>query len=111
MAYRRGDVVLVPFPFTNLTTTSVRPAIVVNGEGFEDETGDVILAMVTSRIREGRTDLALSDWRDAGLVRASWVRARLATIDRNLILFSPGKLSENDVKAMDLRLRLALELP
>lgn len=111
MAYRRGDVVLVPFPFTNLPTSSVRPAIVVNGEGFEDETGDVILAMVTSRVRDGRTDLALSDWAEAGLLRASWVRARLATIDRKLILFSPGTLSPKDVQAVNLSLRLALELP
>jgi mRNA-degrading endonuclease toxin of MazEF toxin-antitoxin module len=31
MAFQRGDVVLVPFPFSDLSTTKVRPAVVVSG--------------------------------------------------------------------------------
>jgi len=31
MTFRRGDVVLVPFPFSDLSTTKVRPAVVVSG--------------------------------------------------------------------------------
>jgi len=35
MAFQRGDVVLVPFPFSDLSTIKVRPAVVVSGEEFE----------------------------------------------------------------------------
>ena len=31
MTFRRGDVVLVPFPFSDFSTTKVRPAVVVSG--------------------------------------------------------------------------------
>ena len=34
MTFRRGDVVLVPFPFSDLSTTKVRPAVVVSGALF-----------------------------------------------------------------------------
>ena len=110
MAYLRGDVVLVPFPFTDLSATRVRPAVVLSTPEFEEETGDVILTMVTSREHAGSTDYALRDWRRAGLVQASWVRIKLATLDRNLIQFSPGSLTGRDVGAVDSRLRRALQV-
>ena len=111
MAYGRGDVVLVPFPFTDLSTSSVRPAVVISRTGFEIETGDLLLAMVTSRTRSGSTDLALQDWQAAGLIRPSWVRARVATIEEGLVLHSPGKLTDRDIAGLNSCLCLALDLP
>ena len=46
--YQRGDVVLIPFPFTDLTTIKTRPAVVVSISEFEKETGDLTVAMITS---------------------------------------------------------------
>lgn len=109
MAYHRGDVVLVPFPFTDLSASRVRPAVVLSTPEFEDETGDVILTMVTSREYVGSTDYALRDWRRAGLIQPSWVRIKLATLDRRLVQFSPGRLTPRDVTAVDSRLHLALQ--
>lgn len=45
----RSDVVLVPFPFTDLTATQVRPAVVISTDDFASSTGDVIVAMITSQ--------------------------------------------------------------
>ena len=44
----RGDVVLVPFPFTDLTGQKRRPAVVVSPDGFDPE--DLVLCAITSRI-------------------------------------------------------------
>jgi mRNA interferase MazF len=96
MAFSRGDVVLVPFPFTDLSATRVRPAVVVSSPAYEEDTGDIILTMVTSQRHDGRTDFALQDWQQAGLVRPSWVRVKLATLDSRLVQFSPGRLSDRD---------------
>jgi mRNA interferase MazF len=45
--YQKGDVVLIPFPFADLTTTKTRPAVVVNVEDFERETRNITVAMIT----------------------------------------------------------------
>lgn len=73
--YRRGDIVLLPFPFTDLSATKTRPAVVVSVEGFEQETGDFTVAMITSVSRTTAYDYALQDWQAANLLRPSWVRA------------------------------------
>jgi mRNA-degrading endonuclease toxin of MazEF toxin-antitoxin module len=93
-----------------LTDTRVRPAVIVSAPALQQDTGDVILAMVTSQRHTLRTDYALLDWREAGLIHPSWVRAKLATLDNRLILHSPGHLSRRDRRAVRARLRLALDL-
>jgi mRNA interferase MazF len=110
MTYSTGDVVLVPFPFTDLSATRVRPAVVVSSPDYEAQTGDIILTMVTSQRHGTPTDFALDDWRDAGLVQPSWVRIKLATLDNRLVQFSPGRLSKRDASKMEESIRLALGL-
>ncbi|MGA2772283.1 MAG: type II toxin-antitoxin system PemK/MazF family toxin [Bryobacteraceae bacterium] len=48
--YRQGDVVLVSFPFTDLTSTKRRPAVVVSPDTFNARNEDVVLVAVTSQI-------------------------------------------------------------
>ncbi len=107
MAYGRGDIVLVPFPFTDLSAARVRPAVVVSAPVVAD---DLIVAMVTGQAQTGPTDYALRDWTAAGLARPSWVRAKLATLHERLVQFSPGRLSRRDMSAVERRLKRALGL-
>ncbi|MDO8793716.1 MAG: type II toxin-antitoxin system PemK/MazF family toxin [Vicinamibacterales bacterium] len=51
-SYRRGDVVLVSFPFTDLSTAKRRPALVVLPDSFNEATSDLVLAAITSQISE-----------------------------------------------------------
>ena len=44
----RGDVVLVPFPFTDLSDTKRRPALILSSGAYNEATGDVIIAQITS---------------------------------------------------------------
>ncbi len=111
MAYARGDVVLVPFPFTDLSASRVRPAVVVSSEDYNVQSSDLIVAMVTSRPQTGPSDYRLQDWQEAGLMYPSWVRAKLATLEQRLIQFSPGRVSDRDVIAVEMRLAWALGLP
>ena len=50
MPYNQGDIVLVPFPLTDLSSSKVRPAIVVSGVDVNN-TDDVILAAITTNLR------------------------------------------------------------
>ena len=69
MTFQRGDVVLVPFPFSDLSTTKVRPAIVVSSALYHATEPDLLLAAITSNIAAatGPLDYVLKDWQTANL--------------------------------------------
>lgn len=106
--YHRGDIVLLPFPFTDLSATRTRPAVVMSTEDFERETGDFTVAMVTSVPRTTPFDYELQDWQAANLLRPSWVRAKLATLDPALVRYQPGRLTDTDFREVEQRIRHAL---
>lgn len=50
MIYKRGTIVLIPFPFSDLTGLKQRPALVVSSEESQRETRQIICMMVTSTL-------------------------------------------------------------
>lgn len=108
--YQKGDVVLPPFPFTDLTATKTRPVVVVSVGVFQRETGNFTVAMITSVPHTTAYDYELKDWQVAHLLRPSWVRTKLATLDPGLVRYKTGQLSASDLAAVETRLRLAFGL-
>ena len=49
--YSFGDIVLVPFPFTDQSTAKKRPAVVVSSDAYNQKRPDIIIMAVTSQIR------------------------------------------------------------
>ena len=52
--YNPGDVVLIPFPFTDLSTVKQRPAIILSSRAFNQQHADAILAAITSQVPDVR---------------------------------------------------------
>ena len=50
--YGRGDIVLVPFPFTDRSSTKKRPALVVSPDSFNKHAQDVVLVAITSQLAD-----------------------------------------------------------
>jgi mRNA interferase MazF len=94
----RNDVVLLPIPFTDLTSRKVRPAIVIGKNG-----SDLFLVPVSSVL--ANTDFQLARWRAAGLNVMSGVKVQIATVEENLVVKIIGHLSSDDVRKLDERLR------
>lgn len=94
------DVVVVPFPFTERPVTKRRPAVVVSASCFNAAHTAKVLAMITSASARWRSDVALRDWRQAGLSVACWVRFKLFTLDDDLIVRKAGTLSLRDAEAV-----------
>ena len=91
------DIVVVPFPFTDRTTSKRRPALVLSSKAYQRDSGHVVLAMITTAARSSwPSDVALRQWRAAGLPRASKIRFKVFTLDLRLLLRSLGALSEQD---------------
>ena len=112
MAFQRGDVVLVPFPFSDLSTTKVRPAVVVSSALYHEQEPDLILAAITSKVAAatGPLDYALNDWQAAGLRYPSALKPVLFTLDPVRVLYQVGTLTASDLAEIDHRLRRALAL-
>jgi mRNA interferase MazF len=101
-AYRFGDVVLVPFPFTDQTAAKQRPAVVVSSETYHRSTRDVMVMAITSQVhatvRFG--EALLNDWESANLLKPSCVKPLIATIEQRLVRKSLGRLSDADQKRL-----------
>ena len=98
-AFDKGDIVLVPFPFTNLKTAKRRPGLVISPKIF-NKSGDTTILFMTSNVatlpREG--DVRIEKYRDAGLPKATLVRMKFVTIANALILKKIGRLPAPDMK-------------
>ena len=101
-AYEFGDVVLVPFPFPDQTTSKQRPAVVVSSAPYHRDRSDLIIVAVTSQIRPTTHigEAAILDWKDAGLLRPSVIKPVVATIDRQLVRKRLGHLGAADIASL-----------
>jgi mRNA interferase MazF len=90
-AFVTGDVVVLPFPFSDLTTAKRRPALVVAALGGND----VILCQITSQARTDTSAVRLlaTDFTSGSLRQVSMVRPdRLFTADSTIVLYRAGTL-------------------
>lgn len=112
MPYQSGDVILVPFPFSNLTATKVRPAIVVSSRLYHATEPDLIIAAVTSQLRAATSqlDYVLRDWQQAGLQRPSAFKPVVATLEPTHVIHHVGTLTAHDQHQIRQCLRLAFSL-
>ena len=86
--YKRGDIDLVPFPFTDLSASKRRPALVVSPDAFNERMQDLVLAAITSQLTDD-DDLTIDEYDCIGgrLPRKSVVKpAKVFTIHTTLVL-------------------------
>ena len=87
----RGDVVVVPFPFSDLSSAKRRPALVLSST----PGGDVILCQITSKLSTNgfAVRVSIEDAGKCGLERESFIRPnKVFTASRNLILYKLGQI-------------------
>ncbi len=97
--FKCGDVVLIGFPFTDLSGSKQRPAVVVSSNWYNKIRNDVIIAAITSRISgkipEDEYLLSSEEQKSAGLPKQSVVKlGKLVTIDQRLVRKKLGHLSK-----------------
>lgn len=103
--YKFGTIVLIPFPFTDLSATKLRPALIIskNSSPFED----IILAFISSKTSsvKNKEDFLLNinhkDFKATGLKTASVFKfGKIATLNKKLLVGELGKISPPLIKAM-----------
>src|SRR3989338_6936547 len=99
----KGDVVVLPFPFSDLTKSKRRPALVVaNIDG-----DDIILCQITSESRFDKYSIILKEeeFKQGNLNVTSIIRSnRLFTADKSIIQYKVGLIKQNKIKEVEEKL-------
>jgi mRNA interferase MazF len=96
--YQFGEVVLVPFPFTNQAGSKKRPAVVISSPAYHSNRPDLLIMAITSQTH-AELDFAtfpVVDWQAAGLLKPSFAKPVLTTLEQALVIRSMGSLSPHD---------------
>ena len=113
---KKGDVVLISFPFTDLSNAKVRPALVISNESYNVCQDDIVLLLITSKVDNIHTDdyLLKSDnpeFTDTGLKQSSVFRtSKIQTLKKTLLMRNLGVVGTSTLSEIDNRLRKFLEL-
>ena len=113
--YRRAQVVVVEVPFSDLSGTKRRPALVVSSERFHRALSDVIVCPITSQPRyyrnPGPGDCPLRQWRMTRLRHPSTVRiSKIVAVDKRILARVLGRIAKEDLPRVEAMLEEALEL-
>jgi len=103
IVYKRGTVVLLPFPFSDQSSAKIRPAVVANSASPSDDILVVAISSVAGILRPG--EFSIQFWREAGLIHPSFAKRAIASIDARLVRKQLGRLRDSDVSLLDSALR------
>jgi len=111
MTCEKWDIVLVPFPFTNLRSIKKRPALIISPNKY-NKGPDVVIQFITSNIKSyGRTgDTIIQKWKDSGLPKPSMIRMKFATIERSIIIKRIGRIVPIDQNTLNRELQSFFDL-
>lgn len=113
--FERGKVILVPFPFTDLSSAKIRPAVIVSDPKYCPD--DISVVFVSSKTTKGQDPtvhfmpVTAMHFQQTGFKTDSMIRCnKVATLDKRIVLGEIGSLHPNDQKKIDQKLKLALGL-
>src|SRR5882672_4623684 len=107
-SYSKNEIVLVRYPFSDLTSAKVRPAVIVNAPHASQ---DVLIVPLTSKTTTLLTgEFVLADWKGAGLNVETAVKRGIFTMHQTLVLKSLGRLLPRDAEKLASSLREWLDL-
>ena len=103
----KGDIVLITFPFTDLSGSKLRPAVVLT-----DTTLDLTLCFITTQVNwQEATDVSITPSNTNGLKKISLIlTSKIATLDRSLAKGLLGKIDQNVLNELNSKLKVLLQL-
>ena len=104
----KGDIVLIIFPFTDLSGSKLRPTVILR-----DTNIDLTVCFITTQIQwQEPTDVILLPNINNRLKKQSLIRtSKIATLDRSLVKGLLGRLTQNELTDLNNKLKLLFQLP
>ncbi|MBU0620168.1 MAG: type II toxin-antitoxin system PemK/MazF family toxin [Patescibacteria group bacterium] len=113
--FEKGIIILVPFPFTDLSANKVRPALIVSNNLFCEN--NVVVVFISSKTKKNlqKTDFIIQNsdknFVQTGLKMDSIVRInKIATLDKKIVLGELGNITKQMQKEIDAKLKLLFDL-
>ncbi|WP_201320485.1 type II toxin-antitoxin system PemK/MazF family toxin [Pseudanabaena sp. lw0831] len=101
--YSKNVIILVRYPFSDLSNAKVRPAVIVNAPHSSQDILIVPLTSKTGSLLDG--EFVLSNWAAAGLNVVTAVKRGIYTVNRSLVIKIVGKLPDVDIDRLEQSLR------
>lgn len=112
-SFEFGHVILVPFPFTDQSTSKKRPAVIISSSDYNRDRPDLIIMAITSQLKPtaGIGEVIVEQWEPAGLLKPSAIKPVITTIEKPLVIKQLGQLQTNDQTALQQSLWAILGKP
>jgi mRNA interferase MazF len=108
-SYKRGDIVLVDFGFSEGAGSKKRPALIISSDSYHKGRQEIIIAAVTSNIKRVLFgDTKIDKWKEARLIYPSLVTGVIRTIKVSVIIRKLGVLSKQDLQKVQKNLEKAI---
>lgn len=103
----KGDIILITFPFTDLSGTKLRPAVVLT-----ESDDDVTACFITTKLHwQDPTDILIEPSVENGLKKSSLIRTgKISTLNISLIEGILGRLTASEIDDMNKKLKILLQL-
>ncbi len=87
--HKQGDILLIPIPFSDLTTNKKRPVLVLSNTKYNSKTSDIVVTAITSNIEDKEYSVLVTqnDLSDGELLVDSLIRVdKIYTLSKNIVL-------------------------
>jgi mRNA interferase MazF len=103
----KGDIVLITFPFTDLSGSKLRPAIVLAVNKL-----DITVCFITTQVTFlEQTDVEITPSQKNGIKQPSLIRtSKIATLDKSLAKGLIGELTNSEIKLLDNNLKVLFQI-
>ncbi len=103
--YKRQDIVLVDFGFSDESGSKKRPVLIISGDSYHQSRQEVIVMAITSNIKRVLFgDTKIEQWSSSGLLYPSLVTGIIRTIKDSMIIRKSGVLSPQDFRKVQMNL-------
>jgi mRNA interferase MazF len=108
--YSFGDILLVPFPFTNQISLKKRPTVVIISRIYNSKKPDLIIMAITSQFNSSTNlgEMMIDDFSNSGLLKPSVVKPVITTIEKSLVIRKLGQLKNLDCPNLKQLIQLVL---
>lgn len=106
------DIVKIPFPFTEIKASKVRPALIISAANHFNNDMSIMMMITSYQPSKAvwNSDYIIEDFAKSGLPVPSFARFKIFTLDHRLILGHVGQLTESDRKNLRKKLKAVLSL-